>query len=244
MSPPYTFPKTGANVAHMIIRAFLTLILLAGCGRPLTQNEMAFATVIQGEQLNQSRVRLVKGAPLSSVTYRRKARPRVSCRERILPPARDEVVTVTPAAMTLFNKVLFSKDWYTKDYLPAFPERLYLVEAMLFSHELTHVWQWQNRKRTKYTPLRAAAEQISTDDPYLFNLADAPNFLDYGYEQQGAIVEEYICCRALDPSAPRTERLHSMLKGAFPVSDLPEDGKREWNVYLPWKGAQTKGICT
>lgn len=227
----------------MILRAFLVLMLLAGCGRPLSENEMAFATLIQGDQLDHGKVRLVKGAPLASVTYRRKARPRVSCRERILPPARDEVVTVTPAAMTLFNKVLFTENWYTENYLPGFPDRLYLVEAMLLSHELTHVWQWQNRARTGYHPLRAAVEHGASDDPYLFDLSEAPAFLDYGFEQQGAIVEEYVCCRALAPNAARTRRLHSMLKDAFPVSDLPPDRKREWNVYLPWKDAELGGIC-
>lgn len=227
----------------MILRAFLVLMLLAGCGRRLSENEMAFATAIQGDQLDFANVRLVKGAPMGSVTYRRKARPRVSCRELILPPPKDEVVTVTPAAMTLFNKVLFSKDWYADDYLPAFPDRLYLIEAMLLAHELTHIWQWQNRAKTGYHPLRAAAEHSASDDPYLFDLADAPAFLDYGFEQQGAIVEEYVCCRALAPDAARTKRLHSMLKGAFPVSDLPRDGKREWNVYLPWKKADLHGIC-
>jgi len=227
----------------MILRAFLILLLLAGCGRPLSETEMAFATKLHGDQLDLSRVRLVKGAPVGSVTYRRKARPRVTCRERILPPAKDEVVTVSPAAMTLFNSVLFTKNWYTENYMPAYPKRLYLSEAMLVAHELTHVWQWQNRKRTGYHPLRAAAEHGNSDDPYLFDLAQAPDFLEYGYEQQGAIVEEYVCCRALAPNAARTKRLHTMLKGAFPVADLPRDGKRESDVYLPWKGAEIDGIC-
>lgn len=228
----------------MILRAFLVLILLAACGRPLSDTEMAFAETIHGTQLDLNRVRLVKGAPLGSVTYRRKVRPRVTCRERIVPPAKAEVVTVTPAAMTLFNKVLFSKNWYIDNYLPAFPKRLYLTEAMLVAHELTHVWQWQNRKRTGYHPLRAAAEHSNSDDPYLFDLSDAPDFLDYAFEQQGAIVEEYVCCRALAPAAPRTQRLHAMLAQAFPVADLPKDGKREWDVYLPWKDADLSGICT
>jgi hypothetical protein len=227
----------------MILRTFLVLMFLAGCGRPLSDNEVAFATLIQGNQLNVKRVRLVKGAPIGSVTIQRKARPRVSCRERILPPSKNEVVTVTPAAIALFNKVPFTKDWYTSNYLPAFPERLYLVEAMLLSHELTHVWQWQNRERTKYHPLRAAVEHSASDDPYLFDLSQASDFLDYGYEQQGAIVEEYVCCRALAPDAARTQRLHEMLGDAFPVSDLPRDGKREWDVYLPWKDADLGGIC-
>lgn len=225
----------------MILRTLLILLLLTGCGRKLTDTEMAFAGRIHGDSIDLKRVRLVDGAPVGSVTFKRKARPRVTCRERILPPAKEEIVTTKPAAVTLFNKVYFSDDWYAENYLPAYPDRLYLIEAMLLAHELTHVWQWQNRARTGYHPLRAAAEHGQTDDPYLFDLDGAPEFLSYGYEQQGSIVEEYVCCRALDPDAPRTRRLHDMLKNAFPVSDLPRSP--ESDVYMPWKGAQPRGIC-
>ncbi|GAB5437680.1 hypothetical protein [Falsiruegeria mediterranea] len=225
----------------MILRAFLLLLLLASCGRPLTPTEMSFVSSIHGEDLNLKRVRLVKGAPVGSVTFKRTPRPRVACRERILPPVKEEIVTTSPAAVALFNKVYFTKNWYVDDYLPTYPERLYLVEAMLLAHELTHVWQWQNRERTGYHPLLAAAEHTRSDDPYLFDLNGAPDFLSYGYEQQGAIVEEYVCCRALAPDAPRTQRLHNMLKDAFPVSDLPQS--RQHDVYLPWKKAELSGIC-
>ena len=227
----------------MVLRLFLVLILISGCGRPLTQTEVDFAGTLQGAQLDTSRVRLVQGAPVADVTFRRKARPRLACRERILPPIKDEIVTSKPAAVTLFNRVYFVRDWYLENYMPDYPERLYLIESMLLAHELTHVWQWQNRRRTGYSPLRAAAEHGSIDDPYLFDLDGAPDFLSYGFEQQGAIVEEYVCCRALAPDAARTKRLHTMLKGAFPVSDLP-GSRRESDVYLPWKGAELKGICS
>ena len=143
--------------------------------------------------------------------------------------------------MTLFNTVYFSRDWYIDNYAPDYPDRVYLVEAMLLAHELTHVWQWQNRKRTGYSPLRAAAEHGSTDDPYLFDLDGAQDFLGYGFEQQGAIVEEYVCCRTLAPEAARTKRLHAMLRASFPVADLPDT--RESDVYLPWKDADLAGIC-
>ena len=63
-----------------------------------------------------------------------------------------------------------------------------------------------------------------------------------GFEQQGAIVEEYVCCRALAPDAPRTKRLHEMLSEALPVADLP-GARREHDVLLPWKGVQLEGIC-
>lgn len=226
----------------MILRAFLILMLLGACGRPLTENEAAFAQAIHGDAVDLDRVRLVRGALVGSVTFQRKARPRVTCRERILPPAKEEIVTAKPAAVVLFNRIYFTHDWYIEDYMPAYPDRLYLVEAMLLAHEMTHVWQWQNRAVTGYHPLRAAAEHTRSDDPYLFDLDAAPRFLDYGFEQQGSIVEEYVCCRALAPEAPRTQRLHDMLSEAFPVSNLP-NGRRESDVYLPWKDAELRGIC-
>ena len=225
----------------MRIAALLAFVALVSCGRPLTESETAFARMLHGSALDVSKVRLVEGAPLGPVTFRRKARPRVTCRELILPPATDEIVTAKPAAVSFFNRVLFTRDWWAENYLPEYPTRMHLVAAMLLGHELTHVWQWQNRAVTGYSPFRAAAEHGRTDDPYLFEFDAAPDFLDYGYEQQGAIVEEYICCRALAPKADRTRRLHALLKGAFPVSDLPQS--RESEVLMPWDGVELKGIC-
>ncbi|WP_299944397.1 hypothetical protein [uncultured Ruegeria sp.] len=225
-------------------RPFLILILLffTSCGRPLTDHERAFAANIQGDTLNLDRVRLVEGAPVAAITYERKVRPRLACRERILPPVTEETVTGRPAAVALFNRVYFTRDWYLDDYMTQYPERVNLIAAMLLAHELTHVWQWQNRAVTGYHPLRAAAEHGRNDDPYLFDLGNSPDFLSYGFEQQGAIVEEYVCCRALDPDAPRTKRLHDMLSTHFDVAALPGN-KRESAVQLPWAGAQIEGIC-
>ena len=239
MAPRLPLPRL--PVLRVVLRVVLAGVIVAACGRPLTDTEIAFAGAIHGDGLDPTRVRLVAGAPVGTVTFRRKPRPRVACRELILPPPRDEVVTTKPAAVTLFNRIWFSDDWYAENYMPAYPERLYLIEAMLLAHELTHVWQWQNRKTTGYSPWRAAAEHGASDDPYLFDLDGAPDFLGYGFEQQGAIVEEYVCCRALAPEAARTRRLHGMLKAAFPVSDLP--ARRESDVYLPWKQAELRGIC-
>ena len=112
---------------------------------------------------------------------------------------------------------------------------------MLLARELTHAWQWQNRKVTGYNPLRAAAEHGTRADPYLFDLTSNADFLSFGYEQQGSIIEEYVCCRALAPRARRTRRLHDMISGAMPVSELPQS--READVYLPWKDVQIRGIC-
>ncbi|WP_170607054.1 hypothetical protein [Ruegeria arenilitoris] len=227
-----------------MVRLFLIIVLcfFASCGRQLTEQERAFASNIQGNTLDLDRVRLVEGAPVAAVTYTRKARPRLACRELILPPVKTETVTGRPAAVALFNRVYFTKDWYLDDYMSKYPERVNLIAAMLLAHELTHVWQWQNREKTGYHPLRAAAEHGRQSDPYLFDLDTSPDFLAYGYEQQGSIVEEYVCCRALDPGAPRTQRLHDMLQPHFDLASLP-NGRRESDVLLPWDGAEIEGIC-
>lgn len=219
------------------------LVFFAACGRPLTDQERAFAENIHGNTLDLDRVRLVEGAPVAAVTYTRKARPRLACRERILPPVKEETVTGKPAAVALFNQVYFTKDWYLDDYMRDYPEQVNLIAAMLLAHELTHVWQWQNRKTTGYHPLRAAAEHGRQSDPYLFDLDTSPDFLAYGFEQQGAIVEEYVCCRALDPGAARTQRLHDMLGPHFDLATLPGN-RREQDVALPWAEAEVQGICS
>ncbi|UWQ38572.1 hypothetical protein K3552_06080 [Leisingera aquaemixtae] len=225
----------------MIRCLLLALLLLAACGRPLTETERAYLGTLHGTSLNPDKVRIVDGAPLGPITLHRTPRPRVTCRERILPPVREEIITTKPAAVALFNRIFFTRDWYVDNYLPDYPQRLHLVEAMLLAHEATHVWQWQNRSRTGYSPLRAAAEHGPDRDPYLFDLEGGADFLAYGFEQQGAIMEEYVCCRSLAPQAERTKRLHRMLVAAMPVSPLPQS--RESDVYLPWKDASLKGIC-
>ena len=224
-----------------MIRALLLVLLIASCGRPLTVNERAFLDTIHGDTLDYSKVRLHDGAPTRAVTFRRKPRPRTTCRELILPPATDKIVTSKPAAVALYNRVLFDKDWFIEDYLPDYPDRVGLIAAMLFAHELTHVWQWQNRKTTGYSPLRAAREHQVSDDPYLFDITRERNFGDFGFEQQGSIVEEFVCCRALAPQAPRTKRLHAMLAKVMPVAPL--SSKPEYDVGLPWDGVEIRGIC-
>ncbi len=215
------------------------LILLAACGRPLTPQEKSFAARIHGQSLNLRAIRIHDGALLGEVTYLRPRRPRLTCRERLLPEPATETVTVSPAAFVLFSHVFFDHDWYAENFLPEYPERMSLVHAMLFAHEIVHVWQWQNRHETGYTPLRSALEHARSEDPYLFEVATNARFLDYGYEQQASIVEEYVCCATLDPEAPRTRRLGAMLREAFPLGRLP----RPKEVILPWKGAPRRGIC-
>ncbi|UWR21494.1 hypothetical protein [Sulfitobacter sp. S190] len=220
--------------------AFILLLFLAACGRPLSDAERAFAFGLTGDTLDYDRVRLHDGAPTRAVTFRRKPRPRTTCREQILPPPQDEIITTKPAAVALYNTVLFDRDWYLDDYLPDYPDRIGLIAAMLFAHEMTHVWQWQNRRLTGFTPLRAATEHSPGADPYLFEIGDR-RFLDFGYEQQGSIVEEFVCCRALAPQGARTQRLHSLISQVMPLSPLP--ARPPYDVGLPWDGVDLDTIC-
>ncbi len=217
------------------------LLILSACGRPLTEAETAFAKSIHGDTINLAKIRFWDKAPTKSVTFKRKPRPRTTCREKILPPPTTEIVTAKPAAVALFNRVWYDEDWYLEDYLPDYPEKINLIAAMLFTHELVHIWQWQNRKLTGYHPLKAAREGIVLDDPYLFSIDNDRTFLDFGYEQQASIVEEYVCCRALDPTGQRTERLFTLITEYMPLTPLPQS--REFTVRLPWAGVELDGIC-
>jgi hypothetical protein len=218
------------------------LLVLAACGRPLTGNETVFARALFGSELDPARARIIGDNPGGAITFVRPIRPRLTCSERIWPPSKGETVTTSPGGTVLFHTLLIRPDLYRDDFLAGFPEQVDLVDSMLIAHELTHVWQWQNRARTGYTPLRALNEHQTLTDPYLFDPDSAGAFLDYGYEQQGAIVEEYVCCHLLDPDAPRTGRLRAMISQAMPIDRLQSvlDPQR---VRLPWAGAETTNIC-
>lgn len=221
----------------------LCLLLLAACGRPLTEAERAFTDTLHGVTLDPARIRLVEGNLIGDVVRHIPARPRLACRDRIWPPPQTDPVPAGTAAVTLFQNIYFRDDLYSDDYLSDYPNRLNLVAAMLLAHEVTHVWQWQNRAVTGYHPLRAASEHVPGTDPYLFDTAVTHDFLDYSDEQQGALVDEFVCCRALDPDGERTERLYEMLRAIFPdvarFSAVPMSGVR-----LPWESAEISGICS
>lgn len=221
----------------------LLCLVLAGCGgRPLTGPEGAFVRAAFAEQLDVSRVRIGDHLATGSFTFMRKPRPRVSCSERIWPAPPPGKVTTSTGAMAIFHRVAFREDLYRPNFLPPAPAPIDLPDAMIFAHEMTHVWQWQQRARTRYHPLRGLSEHTVSDDPYLYDLNTTARFLDFGYEQQGAIVEEYICCLALDPEAPRTARLGKMIGAEFPIARLAAllDGRK---IRLPWNGVETKNIC-
>lgn len=225
----------------MLLRliALVLVLALGACARGLTPAEVDLAHSLFGDTLDPAPVRLV-GNSLIGVTWRTYAtRPRLTCRERIGPPATEATFVARPAAMALWQRVQFRPDVFLPDYAARRDGRMNLAAAMFLAHELTHVWQWQNRRVTGYSPWRAATEHLGAADPYLFD-SEGGEFLDYGYEQQASIVEEYLCCRTLDPRGARTVRLDAVLRPVLPLPPLPQSPTP---ARLPWEGAQTRGIC-
>lgn len=223
--------------------ALLALVLLAACAaRPLTETERAFTGTIMGPALDTGDVRIVKGAVVALIPKTIPPRPRTTCREKLNPPRSEPAKGVFPAFAT-GETVYYATRFWRADFLKGYPEGMELRHAMRLAHELTHVWQWQARAETGYHPLKASFEHIEKDDPYLLTLDPQKRFLDYAYEQQGVIVEEFVCCRALDPDGARTARLRALVGQVFPAPAATETVARS-AIRLPHEGVETRGICS
>ncbi|KAF0676597.1 hypothetical protein [Profundibacterium mesophilum] len=218
------------------------MALLAACTRPLAPQEHDFAMAFHGAALDTRSVRLNRGTLIGGITRQRPPRPQIACRERIGPPETGPSVTTSTAAFVLFETIFISRPWWRENYLRDWPRKLRLSDAMLLAHELTHVWQWQQRGTTGYSPLAAAAEHRPGGDPYLFEIVPGRRFLDFPYEQQAALLEEYVCCRTLAPDGARTERLRALLAPHFPPLRRPE-ALPAARVILPYPQADLEDVC-
>jgi hypothetical protein len=222
--------------------ALIGALLLSACAsRPLTEAERDFAGTVMAGALDLDEVTVVRGAVSAALPTTVPPRPRTTCSERLRPP-RDGRVPGVFSAFVVGDRMFFSRRSWKPDLMAGYPDRLVLDEAMRLAHELTHVWQWQARSQTGYFPHLAFFEHVESDDPYLTEIDPGLGFLDYGWEQQGTIVEEFVCCRTLDPEAPRTEELHRLVSQVFPGAARRGE-VRLADVELPWDGAEPQGIC-
>lgn len=222
------------------MRAVLTfaLLLLTACSRALTPGEAALLEPIHGGTLAAERMRIATTPGIGAFPITYDARPRTTCRERIGRPQTGRINART-AGIVLFETLLLRPD-LNRDFAAAPGDVLNLPLAMFLAHEATHVWQWQNRRLTGYHPLKAFREQVAIDDPYLLDPDDPRGFLEFGYEQQASLVEEYLCCATLDADGARTQRLFRLLREVMPVA---EPARFPRPVTVPY-AEDLSGICS
>ncbi|MGR3344618.1 MAG: hypothetical protein ACU0DI_15610, partial [Paracoccaceae bacterium] len=196
-------------------------LVLSACGRPLAEGERALAHDVFGAGLELGDIRVAAGLGLAAPPAQTAPRPG----QRIHRPgacARDapDPKRGPPPAFAAYQTMHVTRRFYAPDMAAGWPDAAPLPEALILVHELGHVWQWQNRARTRYAPLRAALESLFNADPYFYDPADGKSFLDYSFEQQAALIEDYLCYALVDARAPHRAELRAILAPHFPVARL------------------------
>ncbi len=200
--------------------------LTAACTRPLTPNETAVAKSLFGDTLDTGAVRVTAGIGVLPLP-----RPKTGAvvggagpgKVRKAPEGLCTRKRSTqrhwrwPAAFVLGNTVFFSYDFYRADSFAGFPESAPFPVSVIMAHELTHVWQWQNRARTGYSIPESAGETLKRVDPYWFTTGPRAEFLKMGFEQQGAMVQDFTCYALFDPRNPKLGELAAILRPVLPV---------------------------
>lgn len=224
------------------MRILLALLLLTACARGLTDGERLLTRDIMGDTFIPNDARMLEAGFIGMTSRTYPARPQTTCREKIAPEPNGPTIQVRTAGAVAWTHVLTSPDWTLPDYADGYPDRINLVAAMFFAHEMTHIWQWQNRASTGYSPFRGLSEHKPGADPYLFDPNETFSFLDLGYEQQASLVEEFICCRTLAPDGARTQRLYDALSSVMPVQH-PSQTPRPTEVFGVDQSTDIIGIC-
>ena len=200
----------------------LLLLGLAACGRPLAEGERAMAADMFGDSLDLDRIRVksgFRGAPPtvdSVLTAGEPPEVTPGLCDRVAPAAKKSL----PAAWVLYNTVHFTKLFYRTDTAPDWPNQILMPHLFVLGHELVHVWQWQNRRLTGYRPMKAAVEALLNRDPYFYVPDPGAGFLEYGYEQQGALLEDYLCYAVFDPENARRASIRTILSPHFQMDRI------------------------
>ncbi len=201
--------------------ALVGIVALTACARPLTPNETAVAKSLFGDTLDTGAVRVTAGIGVLPLP-----RPKAAAAKGEARTAPEGLCTRKrstqrhwrwPAAFVLGNRVFFSHDFYRADSFAGFPESAPFPVSVIMAHELTHVWQWQNRAHTGYTISGTAGETLKRVDPYWFAADGGSEFLAMGFEQQGAMVQDFTCYALFDPQNPKLGELAAILRPVLPV---------------------------
>lgn len=82
---------------------------------------------------------------------------------------------------------LYMHKYYEPDFSQASPHR-----RGLFIHEMAHIWQWQNRLlKPVGNTLKQKLKQKFNYKAYPFTLDAKKDLMNYGIEQQAAMIQEY-----------------------------------------------------
>jgi len=200
---------------------------LVACARPLSETEVEMSKIVFGDSLATEKIRvragvgalpLPKTEPMPQYGPRRAAQklPEGVC-DRVAQPNRK---LSFPAGFVLWNQVFLSHKFYRDDMFEGWPESVPMPHALLMLHELVHVWQWQTRARTGYTPSRSGAESLQPGDPYYWPGRKRGAYLSYNFEAQAAMVEDYMCMTLFDPTNPKRAELRALIEPVIPVSGL------------------------
>lgn len=201
------------------------VVALTACARPLAPGERALAEDIFGDGFESRKVRIAAGLgvvpapaplPLPPKSDSIELRPGVC--DRVTPTG----PTGPPPAWAIYQTVHVARTFYREELMPGWPDQILLPQVLILAHELVHVWQWQNRDRTGYRPLRAAVESLLNLDPYFYIPEPGAGFLEYGFEQQAALVEDYFCFGVFDPKNPRRAELRAILAPHFQVGRIDD----------------------
>ena len=206
----------------------VVLFSVSACARGLAPGEADFARVLFGDTLDQGKIVVQSGVGLTPLPKDPKAettgeapppstRPPEGICTRV-PSPRDGFQW--PAGMVLWNQVLLKRDFYREDMMEGWPHAVPLPQALLMAHELVHVWQWQNRDRTHYDPATSGSESVRSRDPYWYVPEADRAFLTYGFEQQAAMIEDYVCYTMFEPNAPRRAELRALIHPVLPLDDF------------------------
>ncbi len=193
--------------------ALVALVSLAACSRPLSENEVQMSQTLFGDTLDTSKVRVRTGigllplpSPSRFPTTHQRPRPATSRKlSAIVCPSRTGNGEFPPG-FALWNQIYLKRALYRDDMFAGWPKSLPMPHALLMAHELVHVWQWQNRDRTGYTPTKSGAESFQPGDPYYWPGREAGAFLSYNFEAQAALVEDYMCMTLFVPDHPAARK--------------------------------------
>jgi hypothetical protein len=217
--------------SHNLLAYPLVLLSVAACSRPMTDGEIAYTKEI-----------ITQGVDFGEVRFSGQEKRGIRKAERLLAQevleasdseeSVDRLISGLPSlfgadAFVIENTVYFDSDVYSSDFSTSTIDS----DRWLMAHELTHVWQWQNRDVTGYTFAKVVSEHLNFgNEVYEYTLAQSKRFTEYRFEQQGAIVQCYVMLRQLMPNDPLTVRHESLIRSEFPLDTLLQLVESENNL--------------